>query len=98
MKVVMRLPFTFWFERLNTQGQITPSAFRWSCSDLSLQEPLERLGERGKVRLVVLRRMRVQADDAGFEVDVSRAPMDQREFAALTGNPTHAKSSAKRGS
>jgi hypothetical protein len=33
-----------------------------------------------------------------FEVDVSRAPMDQRELAALTGNPTHAKSSAKRGS
>ena len=33
-----------------------------------------------------------------FEVDASRAPMDQRELAALTGNPTHARSSAKRGS
>lgn len=32
INVVMRLPFTVRFERLNTQGQITPSAFRRSCS------------------------------------------------------------------
>jgi hypothetical protein len=32
MKVVIRLPFTLRFERLNTQEQITPSAFRRSCS------------------------------------------------------------------
>ena len=29
---------------------------------------------------------------------VNRAPIDQRELATLTGNPTHARSSAKRGS
>ena len=38
------------------------------------------------------------AHDAGVEVEVSRAPMDQGELAALTGNPMHARSSAKRGS
>jgi hypothetical protein len=71
MKVVIRLPFTLRFERLNTHGQITPSAFsRSSSALLSLQELLEAVGEREGSPLVVLRRVRVQADDAGFEVDV----------------------------
>ena len=32
MNVVILLPFTFLFVRLNTQGQMTPSAFSRSCS------------------------------------------------------------------
>jgi hypothetical protein len=32
IKVVIRLPFTLRFERLKTQGQITPSAFSRSYS------------------------------------------------------------------
>ena len=37
---------------------------------LSLQEPFERGGEREGPTLVVLRRVRVQADDASLEIDV----------------------------
>ena len=50
MNVVIRLPFTFLFVRLNTQGQMI--AF---LGLLSLQDLLERVGEREGPAFVVLR-------------------------------------------
>jgi hypothetical protein len=46
---------------------------------LSLQDLRERVREREGAALVVLRRVRVQTDDAGFEVDV--APLQRQNLA-----------------
>jgi antitoxin MazE len=45
---------------------------------LSRQDPFERVGKREGPALVVLRRVRVQANDASFEVDVP--PLELQDF------------------
>jgi hypothetical protein len=47
MKVVIRLPFTLRFDRLNTHGQMTPSAFSRSCSPFCVSRSLSSALVRG---------------------------------------------------